>query len=203
MEFGGDSFGRQAFALVDRKHDRTPGAAKEVGDMGVLCRQALASVDEEDHSVAFGNRLPRLSRHRMHDAGLDLGFEASGVDHEIWPVCAEPAAEMPVARQSGKVGYQRIACLRQPVEEGGFADVGTADEDERGKHRCADWDSSAKRDAKRPSARAQRALALIRVPPADCQTAATPALAGCDSAAEPSVAIRPTRFPSLRSSRCR
>ena len=44
------------------------------------------------------------------------------------------AAVVPVARQPGKVGDERVARPREPVEQRRFADVRAADEDEGGQH---------------------------------------------------------------------
>jgi len=70
----------------------------------------------------------------MHDARRRLRLEAAGVDDEIRAVAPEPAAVMAIARQTGIVRDERGARLRQPVEQRRFSDVGTADDDEGGKH---------------------------------------------------------------------
>ena len=50
---------------------------------------------------------------------------------------------MTIARQAGKVRDQRVARLRQAIEKRRFPDIGTADEDERGKHGSCNKESSA------------------------------------------------------------
>jgi hypothetical protein len=42
---------------------------------------------------------------------------------------------VPIARQSRDIRDERIARFGQPVEQRRFADVGTADEGDRGQHR--------------------------------------------------------------------
>ena len=144
VKLGGDALGRDPFRLVDREYHRAPGTAKEIGDIAVLDGQAFAAVDQENHCIGLGDRLPGLLGHGVHDAALYLGFEAAGVDHEIGPIGAAAAAEMTIARKAGKIRDQCVARLGQPIEKRRFSDIGTSDENERGKHWWCNKVSSGK-----------------------------------------------------------
>ncbi len=117
VEFRGGTLGQHAFGLVHRQHQRSARSTQQVGDDLVLRRQAFAAVDQEHDDVGFGDRGACLLRHRVHDPRRRLGLEAAGVDDEIRPVAAEAASVVAVARQSRKVGDQRVARLRESVEQ--------------------------------------------------------------------------------------
>ena len=73
---------------------------------------AGAHVDDEDHRVGLGHRLPRLawpSRVTM-PVGL-LGLEAAGVDDDELVPADRGVAVVAVARQAGEVGDDRVARL--------------------------------------------------------------------------------------------
>ena len=64
-------------------------------------------------------------------------LEAAGVDDEELAVAGARAAVMAIARQAREIGDERVARLRQPVEQRRLADVGAADEGEGGQHQPA------------------------------------------------------------------
>ena len=130
----GDRRRRQAFALVAHEDDRASGAAQEVGDALVLRHEALARIDEERDDVALGDRVLGLPRHLLEDPVLGDRLEAAGVDDEELAVAEARAADVAVARQAGQVVHQRVARAREPVEQRRLADVGPADQGERGEH---------------------------------------------------------------------
>ena len=123
---------------------RAARTAKEIGDIAVLGGKTFAAIDQENHRIGLGDRLPGLLCHGMHDAALHLGLETAGVDHQIGPIGAAAAAEMTITRQAGKIRDQRVARLGQPIEKRRFSDIGTADENERGKHRRCSKESGGK-----------------------------------------------------------
>ena len=78
--------------------------------------------------VGFVHRLPGLLGHLVQDAFLGHRLETAGIHHQIGPVAHAAVAVMAVARQPRQIRHQRIAALGQAVEQGGFADIGAADQ---------------------------------------------------------------------------
>ena len=62
------------------------------------------------------------------------GREAARVDHDEAPLGVRADAVAPIASETREVRDERVARAGQPVEERGFADVGTADEGHCGQH---------------------------------------------------------------------
>ena len=118
-------------------------------------------------------------------------LEPAGVDDEIGGIADARATVVAIASQTGEVGDERGARPRQAIEQRRLADVGTPDETSQ---------RSGEHGAVRRRA-AQRTLTENTAPPVLCQTAPSPDLLGWAVAAVPSVATRPTRLPSLLSSR--
>ena len=98
----------------------------------VLRRQAAARVDHKDHHIGLGHRLLRLLGHLFVDAGTGIGLKAAGVDHDELVPTQATLAIVPVAGQARKVRHDGIAAFGQPIEQGGFAHIGTPDQ---GQHR--------------------------------------------------------------------
>jgi hypothetical protein len=80
------------------------------------------------------DRRLRLLRHFVQDAARGNRLEPAGVDDQIFALAGARAAVVAIARQSGKIGDERIARLRQAVEERRFADIRSADESDGGEH---------------------------------------------------------------------
>ena len=111
MEVRSGALRRKAFALVHRQQHRSARAPQQIGDRPVLRGKPFARIDQENHDVGFGDRLPRLLGHRMINAGLRLRLEAAGVDDQIGAIAAAAASVVPVARQARKIGDQRSSRL--------------------------------------------------------------------------------------------
>ena len=137
MELGDGALGGMPFGLVDGEHDGRPDL-RSSSAMSRSCgaRPARASTTKTTTSAsaiaacacfAISNRMPDR-RDRL---------EAAGVDDEEFAVAGAPAAVVAVARQAREVGDERVARLREPVEQRRLADVGTADERDRGQHQAA------------------------------------------------------------------
>jgi hypothetical protein len=128
VELGDGAIRRKPFRLVDHEHHRTPRLAQEVGDHRVLRRETVAGIGDEDHDVALGDGLLRLPRHLVQDAGRRLGLEAAGVDDEVLAIAEARAAEVAIAREARKIGDERVARLRQPIEERRLAYIGSSNQ---------------------------------------------------------------------------
>ncbi len=113
-EFGIRRFGRHAVDLVDDEHDRTTAAPQLLRDVEVGGRQSGAAVDDKEHEVGFVDRNGCLLRHQTADGRLVE--QAAGIDQRA--VCvAELGDPVPaIAREARRVGDQRVAAPRQPVE---------------------------------------------------------------------------------------
>ena len=145
-----------------------PRAAQVVRDVVVLRREAGAHVDDEDHHVGLGDGLARLLGHLLDDAGRRLGLEAAGVDDDELVVADAAVAVVAVAREAGEVGDDRVARLRQPVEQRRLADVGAADEGDDGFHASSSAGLRLSRagSAKTPPLRVTTTSIAGRRPPA-------------------------------------
>ena len=77
----------------------------------ILARQTFARVENENHDVAFGDRLLGLRGHFAHDAFRVDRLESAGVDGDVVARPDAAFAVVPVARQARKIGHQsRRAC---------------------------------------------------------------------------------------------
>ena len=124
-----------AFSLVGRQQHLLLLRAQVASDVVILCRQATANVDDEDHRVGLGHRLARLLGHFGDDATGFVGLEAAGVDDDELAAVQLCIAVVPVAREPGEIGDDGIAALRDSVEQRRLADVGPSDERDHGLHR--------------------------------------------------------------------
>jgi hypothetical protein len=109
VKLGGDDRFVHAFGLVhDEDRGRRP-LAQRLRDALVLGREAGAPVDDEEHHVGFRDRFPRLARHLREDALLGDGLEATRIHHDEGLGAQAPLAVVPVAREAGQVGDERVA----------------------------------------------------------------------------------------------
>ncbi len=124
----------EPFGFVDGQYDRSAGDAQPLGNALVLAGQSFARVQNENHDIAFGNRLLGLRCHFPHDAlGID-GLEAAGIDGNVITRADAAFTVMPVAGEPGKIGDQCSARARQPIEQCRLADIRTADDRNYGFH---------------------------------------------------------------------
>ena len=98
--------------------------------MSWSCAERPPRVDHEDHHIGLGHGLACLLGHLLVDAAGGIGLEAAGVDNDVFVFALAAVAVMAVTRQPGKVGHDGVARLGQPVEQGGFADIGAPDQGE-------------------------------------------------------------------------
>jgi len=134
MEVGGDDRAVEALGLVDDQMHRTSGAAQAGGDVLVVGRAPGAAVDEEQQDVRLGDRLLGLARHLVHDAVLGHGIETRGIDDQIVAVADAADAVVAVAGETGLIGDEGVTRAREAVEQGRFADIGPADQNDGGFH---------------------------------------------------------------------
>jgi len=77
----------------------------------------------------------RLFRHFGQDAGLGNRFETASIDYQI-RLRANPAVTvMAITGQTRQIMHQRIPRLGQTIEQRGFADIGSADQNKGGFHK--------------------------------------------------------------------
>ena len=114
--------------MLATRIDRRRLDAEPAPDLLVERRQALARVDQEQCRIGVADRglglLPHPARQRV---GV-LVLEPGRINHpEVEPEQAR-LTFAPVARHPGPVVDQREALTDETVEQGRFADVGSADD---------------------------------------------------------------------------
>ena len=133
MELGGGDGLVDPVDLVGGEEDRLAVAPEPISDALVRAGQALSRIEHQHHRVGLLDRERSLVGDERGDRIPVVG-EAAGVDdHGIAPLDADVAVA-PVTGQSGQVRDEGVPRARQRVEQGGLADVGAADECDRGKH---------------------------------------------------------------------
>ena len=125
---------RHALDLVDDEEHRPARSPQEPCNAAVLGGEARTSVDDEEHRIGFGDRRAGLLRHFVQDPGLRHRLESARVDDDEPTLARAPATVVAIARESGKIGDERRAALRQSVEQRRLADIRAADDDEDGEH---------------------------------------------------------------------
>ncbi len=156
-------------------------AAQVLRDVVVLAGQSRPDVEHEDHCVGLGHRLASLLGHLGDDAGRLLRFEAAGVDDDEFARAEAGVPVVAVAGQAGEVGHDRVAALRDAVEQRRLADVRPPDE----------------RDD-----RFHRGLKAYKPPPAVVTSSVSPDSTGVPTTALPSVASRNCCSPLAAAMKC-
>ena len=110
--------------------------AQAFADDLVLRCQPLTSVDDKNNRFCFGNGLQSLLGHFMHDAFSDLGLEASGIHHQVGTAGTTAVAVVSITGQTGHICHDRITCFSETVEQHGFADVWSTNNDDCRFHIC-------------------------------------------------------------------
>ncbi|MNV73151.1 hypothetical protein D3C71_1662830 [compost metagenome] len=123
-----------AFGLVGHQHAGLGEPAQVVGDVMVLRRDTGARIDDEDDHVGLGHGLLRLLGHLAVDAGGGIGLEAPGIDDDVFVLALLAIAVVAVTREPGEVRHDRVAGLRQAVEQRGFTDIRTPHEGDNWLH---------------------------------------------------------------------
>jgi hypothetical protein len=132
VELGAGERTIQAFGLVDHQPDALPAFAQTLGDHGVLGRESLAAVGEENDRVGLGDGAERLARHLLQQARAGRGLEAAGIDDQK-RLRTDPAPSVvTIAGDAGRIGDDGRTRARQPVEKGRLADVRASYDDDRG-----------------------------------------------------------------------
>jgi hypothetical protein len=125
VELGAEQIRIAVFALVDHQMQHFTGAAQLVGDLFISGSQPAASVHQQQHGVGLLNRSPCLLLHHPRQTLIVVG-QAAGIDDDIgmWATLAD--AVLAVAGQARQIRDQRVAGAGEGIEQGGFADVGSA-----------------------------------------------------------------------------
>ena len=143
-------------ALVDHQHDRLAAAAQRGEHLLVAGHRPGAAVDHEQEHVALVDREQHLRAEA--ERILALGHQAAGVDEVDRGVVVElRGLDDAVAGDPGQVVHDGATPSHQPVEEGRFADVGAADDGDRGPVPAA----SGRGDAARRRRDTHRGLQLL------------------------------------------
>ncbi|MCY1523154.1 hypothetical protein D9M68_580420 [compost metagenome] len=123
-----------ALGLVGHEHAGLAEAAQVTRYLVVLCADARAGVDHEQHHVGLRYGLAGLFGHLLVDAFGGIGLEATGVDDDVFLLARLAVAVVPVTGQAGKVGHDGVARTRQAVEQGGLAHIGASHQSDDGFH---------------------------------------------------------------------
>jgi len=81
-----------------------------------LCSQSLTTIDDEQHDICFIHSLQSLSGHGMQDTGFDHRFKTTGIHHQIGFEAQPAMTIVPVTREPGDIGHNRITTAGQTVE---------------------------------------------------------------------------------------
>ena len=140
VEIMGEEVVLRVVGLVGNQQDRRPGQSHPAGHFAVGRQEAAADLDDE-HDQGGGGE-PR------GDLGVDLGGEAvgiveshpAGVDEIEDPVLEAHPLDETIAGDAGRRILDGDPLLDEPVEEGRFADIGSANNrdlgDELESQRC-------------------------------------------------------------------
>ena len=125
--------GARVVDLVGRQDDRLLGLAQDADDGLVGVGDADGRVDDEEHGVGEPDRDLGLGADPLGEAP-GVGVPAAGVDDGERAAVPDRVVGDPVAGHAGHVLDDRLAAADDPVDQGGLADVGPADD---GQHRSA------------------------------------------------------------------
>ena len=123
----------QALGLVDGQKHGLAGAVQLARHKHILSGKPRARIREQHEPVRFLNRAFGLDAHLRFDAD-GVFDEAAGIDHNVGERSGAAVAVLAIARDTGHVRDDRIACPGQRIEERRFANVGTADDGDDGQH---------------------------------------------------------------------
>ena len=120
--FAGDA----GIGLVDDQQDGFVETPEVLGHLFVGGGQTFLAVDHQQQQVAFFDGEENLGR---KTEGIVAGHEAAGIDDLDGKTFGELAAtDQAIAGDAGQVVDDGLAAADEAVEEGGFADVGSADD---------------------------------------------------------------------------
>src|SRR5690606_3703440 len=151
-----------------------------------MCVDAGSRIDEENHHVGFRDGLMRLARHLPENAVFGNRLESTSVDGNKGMTPHPALAVVAIARKTGKISHQGRTRTRDPVEQGGFADVRP----------------SYERNDRRETSRAQFTPTKTRLPLPVCTSTPAGVAVNGDSTAPPPTLSRPNSRPSLRDRKC-
>ena len=132
MEFVGEALLLLGVDFVHRKEERLAGA--DAAGARVRCRETAISVRPSTTMMMASASSSATLAWRKISAGMNLFFgnNAAGIDDAQAAPAPFGLAVEPVAGDAGFVADDGAPRSHQPVEERGFADVGTAHDGERG-----------------------------------------------------------------------
>ena len=127
-------FGRASLALVDGENDRLAGSPRKLGEVLVGRHHARPPVDEEQHEIGACDRRFRLLAHARRQS-LIAGLESRRIDEPEGAGAKRCIGLAPVARQTRLVVHEREFPPREPVEQGGLADIRPSNDGDGEGHR--------------------------------------------------------------------
>ena len=123
---------RAAFGLVGDEDHRNRRFMQMATDFLVEQSQPGARIDHEQRDRRAGQRRLGLNTHPARQRGGVFVFPTGGVDNRKRQTQQVSLSESAVASNPGLVIDQRQPLAHQPVEQRGFAHIGTADDDNLG-----------------------------------------------------------------------
>ena len=126
-----------AFGLVGDQQAHLAQAAQVPGYIVILSRDAIAHVHHEQDHVGLRDGLAGLFAHLLDNPAAGIGLEAAGVNGNEREFAVFALSVVPVPRQPGKVGHDRVPGPGQTVEQGRLAHVGAANQSQNRFHALA------------------------------------------------------------------
>jgi len=117
--------------LVDHQEDGFAGPAEIVHHLGVAGLRALTAVHHQEDDVGLGHRDFGLAPHQAGQVFF-ASHQPAGVHQQDAMVIPGEAAVVAVPGDPGDIGHQGFRGAGEAVEEGGFPDVGPADDGHQG-----------------------------------------------------------------------
>ena len=124
----------ETIGLVDHKMNSFAGAPQALGDVLVGGCQTVSRIHQEQNRIGFFDSDQDLADDQGFDAFL-LIAQSTGVHHKTRPIFQLGPPVLPVSCQTGLICDQRVPRSSQYIEEGGLADVRSADESNDGQRR--------------------------------------------------------------------
>jgi hypothetical protein len=131
MEFSHRDRQGRLINLVGGNDQGFSGPSKLNRNRFITDRQAVTGIDQKEDDISF----PKGDIYLPHGLFIDpgLGFDdASGIDDKVLALTAPDPTVLTVTRQPRIVCHQGITGAREVIEEGGFADIGPADQGNNG-----------------------------------------------------------------------
>jgi hypothetical protein len=125
--------------LVDHGEDRRAGGTQARDDVEIAGDDPLLGVEHEDEQVGVLDRLLPFLRNHLMQRVLSSAEHSAGVQQREGAVVPLHGLRDQIARRPGDWRDDGASGPRDPVEQRGLADIGPADEHDKGQ-RAGHWD---------------------------------------------------------------